>query len=318
MITLHSTQLNDPVLLLARASDHTVIKLDYRTGTGDVGVGTVLTETTGYVIAVASLSTPTVSATYDISLACETGGLPNLVFEYKPTDWPAPVVLSNAPDSFMDVAAPSTSDSLYANIAETNIGYGPIAGPYLTEVELDGEIVYALPNDNLLPGWYVYWKNRPLGMLPAGPHVLTVRIDPAGQVSETSKTDNVFTKTFRVGQRTPSCAPDLLTLCLDDNRFRVRANWFKADGSNGQAQAIALTTDTGYFWFFDPTNVEVILKVLEACGLNAHRWVFASGLTDVETNITVTDLVGGTTQIYSNPQSTAFRAIQDTAAFPCN
>ena len=96
------------------------------------------------------------------------------------------------------------------------------------------------------------------------------------------------------------------TLCLDAARFRVAATWTKPDASSGQGHAVPLTGDTGYFWFFDSSNVEVMVKVLEACGVNGHRWVFASGLTNVHVNLTVTDVVTGTTNTYRNPQGTAF------------
>ena len=74
----------------------------------------------------------------------------------------------------------------------------------------------------------------------------------------------------------------------------------------------------GDFWFFDASNVEIIVKVLEGCTTNAHRWVFASGLTNVLVNLTVTDVVTGATRPYTNPQSTPFAPIEDTSAFPCN
>ena len=78
-----------------------------------------------------------------------------------------------------------------------------------------------------------------------------------------------------------------------------------------------LTADSGYFWFFDSSNVELIVKVLEGCSTNNHRWVFASGLTNVLVSITATDIVTGTTRVYTNPQGTAFAPIQDTSAFTC-
>ena len=120
------------------------------------------------------------------------------------------------------------------------------------------------------------------------------------------------------GGQPGACAPDGATLCLDAARFRVRASWTKPDGTSGQGHAVSLTGDTGYFWFFDSANVEVMVKVLEGCTTNGHRWVFASGLTNVLVNLTVTDVVSGTTNTYTNPQGTAFVPIQDTSAFPCN
>lgn len=106
-------------------------------------------------------------------------------------------------------------------------------------------------------------------------------------------------------------------LCLG-NRFRVTASWQKADGSNGNGTPITLTADTGYFWFFNSSNVEAVIKVLNACSFDSKYWVFASGLTNVHVEMDVTDTVTGATKTYINPQDTAFVPIQDTGALPCN
>lgn len=116
---------------------------------------------------------------------------------------------------------------------------------------------------------------------------------------------------------TPTCTPNDFTLCLDGARYRVQAGWTKPDGTSGPGHAAGLTTDTGYFWFFTDSNVEVVVKVLEGCTTNAHRWVFASGLTNVLVNLTVTDILTNTVKAYTNPQGTAFVPIQDTSAFVC-
>ena len=60
---------------------------------------------------------------------------------------------------------------------------------------------------------------------------------------------------------------------------------------------------------------EVILKVLNACGLNQRYWVFAGGLTNVRTVLTVVDTQNNTTKTYTNPQGTAFVPVLDTGAF---
>ncbi|MEM7582461.1 MAG: carboxypeptidase regulatory-like domain-containing protein, partial [Acidobacteriota bacterium] len=105
-------------------------------------------------------------------------------------------------------------------------------------------------------------------------------------------------------------------LSLNDGRFNVRAVW-ATDGASETAEAVVLTDDTGYFWFFDADNVEVVVKVLDACGLLGfdNFWVFAAGLTDVEVTLTVTDTLSGQVQVYQNPLGSPFQPIQDTAAF---
>ncbi|MGK2855788.1 MAG: PKD domain-containing protein [Thermoanaerobaculia bacterium] len=111
-----------------------------------------------------------------------------------------------------------------------------------------------------------------------------------------------------------TCVPGNATLCLNNDRFRVDASWSTSDGAVGLGQAVRLTGDTGYFWFFNSANVEIILKVLDGCQLNTRYWVFAGGLTNVEVAITVTDTTTGAYKTYFNPQGTAFQPQQDTNA----
>ena len=111
------------------------------------------------------------------------------------------------------------------------------------------------------------------------------------------------------------CTPGPTQLCLSNGRFKVETSWRTRDGNTGAGQAVQLTSDTGYFWFFGPDNVEMILKVLDACTFNQRFWVFAGGLTDVEVLTTVTDTAKGTVKTYTNPLGTAFRPILDTDTF---
>ena len=112
-----------------------------------------------------------------------------------------------------------------------------------------------------------------------------------------------------------SCRPDPSTLCLGNGRFRVTTNWRRPDGSTGAGAAVPITNDTGYFWFFDAKNIEVVTKVLDGCGVNGHHWVFSGGLTNVEVTLAVTDTQTGTVTTYANPLGTPFEPIQDTSAF---
>ena len=113
-----------------------------------------------------------------------------------------------------------------------------------------------------------------------------------------------------------ACEADDQTLCLEGGRFAVRARWQTADGS-GDATAWPLTRDTGVYWFFGPNNVEMVIKVLDGCALNGHRWVFAGGLTDVAVTMTVLDSETGEEKTYENPAGTLFQPIQDAKAFAC-
>ena len=118
-------------------------------------------------------------------------------------------------------------------------------------------------------------------------------------------------------QGSGACEADDRTLCLEGGRFAVRARWETADGA-GDATAWPLTADTGLYWFFGPNNVEMVIKVLDGCGINGHRWVFAGGLTDVAVSMTVTDTETDAEMTYENPAGTPFQPIQDIEAFSCS
>ena len=97
--------------------------------------------------------------------------------------------------------------------------------------------------------------------------------------------------------------------------FRVTADWKSGDGSTGRGRGVNLTSNSGYFWFFDAANIETVVKVLDGCSANQHHWAFAAGLTNVEVTTTVTDTFTGLSKTYTNPQGAAFAPIQDTTAF---
>ncbi len=108
-------------------------------------------------------------------------------------------------------------------------------------------------------------------------------------------------------------------LGLRNNRFGVQAIFRTEDGAVGDAIPVGLTSDTGYLWFFQSSNVEIVVKVLDGCGINNRYWVFAGGLTDVNVDLIVTDYATGLVRAYTNPQKTPFQPIQDTSAFAsCN
>ena len=79
---------------------------------------------------------------------------------------------------------------------------------------------------------------------------------------------------------------------------------------------VGLTGDSGYFWFFDAANIELVVKVLDACTLG-NFWVFAGGLTNVGVTLIVEDTQTGATKTYNNAIGTPFAPLQDTKAFSC-
>jgi hypothetical protein len=104
-------------------------------------------------------------------------------------------------------------------------------------------------------------------------------------------------------------------LCLNGGRFRVQASWrVPSQGTSGVGSPVALTGDTGYFWFFTSNNVELVVKVVDGTPLNGRFWFFSGALSDVEYTVQVTDTRTGAVRTYFNPQGT-LASTADTSAF---
>ncbi len=116
---------------------------------------------------------------------------------------------------------------------------------------------------------------------------------------------------------TDECINGGNNLCLQNARFKLEAAWSSPNAGSGMGFATPLTNDSGYFWFFDPSNVELTVKVLDGCGLNNRYWVFLSGLTNVGVTLKVTDLETGAVKVYVNPVNQTFKTVTDTSAFAC-
>jgi hypothetical protein len=111
------------------------------------------------------------------------------------------------------------------------------------------------------------------------------------------------------------CVASPTVLCLERKMYQVEVAFTDPrDGNHGQGRAIALTDDTGAFWFFGPENLELMVKVLDGHGINGHQWVFFGGLSDVEYTLTVTERATGKKKTYHNARHQQ-AAVMDLQAF---
>ncbi|HEX4956418.1 MAG TPA: Calx-beta domain-containing protein [Thermoanaerobaculia bacterium] len=111
------------------------------------------------------------------------------------------------------------------------------------------------------------------------------------------------------------CVADANTLCLLGDRFRLQIQFRTSQGQMGMGLAEELRDFSGSFSFFNPDNLEMLVKVIDACALNNRYWLFYGATTNVEFNLLVTDTLRNVTQVYPNPLNTAALPIQDTDAF---
>ena len=114
------------------------------------------------------------------------------------------------------------------------------------------------------------------------------------------------------GGTSSTCSATATAVCLVNNRFKVSITF------NGQVmQAKQYTPNTGLFYVSDPSNIEILLKMLDACSFNAKYWVYAGGTTDQNIAITVLDTNTGLTKTYNPPANKPFQTITDSSAFAC-
>jgi hypothetical protein len=123
------------------------------------------------------------------------------------------------------------------------------------------------------------------------------------------------------------CMPDAKTLCIDDQpgdgRFQVQVAFetTQAGGVSGFGKPTSLAglgvSRGGLLTFFNDDNPEMLIKVLNACPVNGHYWVFYSAGTNVGLDTTVLDTVTGRSVRYLNPDRNAAAPLQHLLAFPC-
>jgi hypothetical protein len=115
-----------------------------------------------------------------------------------------------------------------------------------------------------------------------------------------------------------TCVANANTLCLNNRRFQVRVNWdttgVGTNSQQGPGVAIPQSNLTGLFWFFSPSNIELIVKVIDGTGLNGKFWVFYGALSTVRYDLEVKDTLTGLVKTYSN-QAGNICGVPDTEAF---
>lgn len=148
------------------------------------------------------------------------------------------------------------------------------------------------------------------GLDPATGYAFRVRATSDGPSSAYSNEASASTRA-----EPGPCVQDADTLCLNGGRFRVEVRWEIPDGTTGVGSAApAGVDDSGLFWFFQSTNLEMLVKVLDGCGNNHHYWVFFAATTNVEFVVTVTDTQTGEVKTWFNPQGKSADAVTDIDA----
>jgi hypothetical protein len=164
---------------------------------------------------------------------------------------------------------------------------------------------------------YAYSETYTVGPLSAGAH--EIRFDLQLDFRHYTR---AYARTLHVTEPEPS-------LPLHAGRFRVTLDWETPSGElRGRGLARPLTDQSGLFWFFDPSNPEVTVKILDGTRVNGRYWVFIANMSSVGFTVNVEDCPLGfarrgpsplsppcATRTYRNPPSEN-RNFIDTRAFP--
>lgn len=106
----------------------------------------------------------------------------------------------------------------------------------------------------------------------------------------------------------PPCVPDAQTLCLDagsNDRFRVRMTWTDFQAGTGPGFAVPFTSDSGFFYFFGPQNLEVLVKMVNGCGsFSNYYWFYYAAASNVQIDIELADTEADVIATYHNPLGT--------------
>lgn len=106
--------------------------------------------------------------------------------------------------------------------------------------------------------------------------------------------------------------------CLQHEWFDVTVSFYDPNEGVWKSAGFA-EVDVGHeatlIYFFSRTNVEMLVKVLDAKAVNQRFWVFAAAATDLGFRLKVRDTHTGWTNEYHNPIGTRPLAITDTEAF---
>lgn len=121
------------------------------------------------------------------------------------------------------------------------------------------------------------------------------------------------------------CDPSSTSLCLLDGRFSARLEWSDGGPSGlrpafvAAAHASGSASSSGLFYFFsaDPSNWEVLVKMIDGCASGGKFWLLVSASTGFQWRLTVSDLSTGATRVYEHPLDGHASGIADFAAFSC-
>ena|ERR1700731_1037954 len=176
---------------------------------------------------------------------------------------PAAHAQSRPPEIEISPRLPSSVDTLKIRVS----GLADSAPPSFAPPTVAGNTISLRTDSALGDSRFSWTENFSLPPLSAGNY--TIEVVAAGEV--------VSALPLNVRAQT-------IALLLNDQRFGVQAS--QGPGTSF-ANAVQLSDASGYFWFFDSSNPEVTVKILDGRLVNGYYWVFIASMTDVPFTVVI-------------------------------
>jgi hypothetical protein len=178
-------------------------------------------------------------------------------------------------------SSPTAADAVEVTVGDICVGFSK--GPQILQqtIRIDGLTFFCPLAPPTLDTQSFF-----LGTLPVGTYTVNVYVD--------NRLTGV--KEFDVQPPPAEVLPDSsLFVFLHHFRFRVDASWHAPAvlAGGGTAYGRQLTDESGYFWFFDPADAELTVRVIDGRLVNGHFWVFIASTTNLGFDVTVTDTGDG-------------------------
>lgn len=114
------------------------------------------------------------------------------------------------------------------------------------------------------------------------------------------------------------CVDTTTGFCMQDGHFYTSILWRDQAGQGAVGKTVPIrSADTGIYYFFDPDNWEVVVKVLDGCAINGHYWVFTAATTNVAYELTIYDRLNLSQIKLTNPLGQLAAPAANTTAFRC-
>ena len=172
--------------------------------------------TTGPISVTTSAGTAASATSFTVT-AGNVSGLPNLI-PFAAPGWTSAIAVTNVANGTTDVPRLTVGDSFFVSLSFANVGTVAINSAFSAELDVDGAKVNTSPATvPLAANGAQSIQGIPIGLLTLGSHTLTMILDPGNAIAESSKSDNMFTRTILVQGPLPNASVAATASTADAN-----------------------------------------------------------------------------------------------------